>query len=112
MVADPHAQVGQVLRRQSASGQTASRVGGVGETLLEHVAAIVSERDTQVLEPLLESNQGVGDRLAVLEQDVGPDRGVTRGDARHVAKSSRRELQQDRVLLSDLGRFVHQSAGE
>jgi len=47
-----------------------------------------------------------------LKEHVGPDTGIARRDARHVAKATGRELQQHGVLFGDATRLVHQGSGE
>ncbi len=46
----------------------------------------------------------------VLEEDVGPDCGVARCDAGHIAKSPRGELQEYGVLARRVGRLVHEGS--
>ena len=47
-------------------------------------------------------------RVAIRREDVEPDRGMTRGDPRHVAKAAGREPEQRAVLGFVRGRDVHQ----
>ena len=101
----------EIAREHGPHRKIAARRARPFEQLRERVAIAGRDKVACRAECLQVRVERLEHRVAIRREDVEPDRGMTRGDPRHVAKAAGRQPEQRAVFGFVRGRNVHQRRG-